>query len=325
MKTRITVAALLIALLGAAEAAEPVIFINLRLKAQTQAGLVRLKQIAAVTSEDHRLARRLSGAPITSTPFPGSRKYVDRQTVAERMADMGITPTRLQWGGAARVELTVNTVCITATQILNAARSYMAKALKDADDQMRWAPLRKPKDRLFAAGETVPKLSVMPTGVRPGAKVVRTFVRVIIDGESRATIPVPFKFVKTRRYVVARRRIERGRLIRASDLKIKTETATSHTASPRACTSLVQVIGKVATRRIQAGRAVTPQLVSRPMIVRRGETVVVNVVQGPLEVVSKGHALSDGKADDVINVRIASTSKILQGRVAGPGVVNVSL
>jgi len=325
MRSRILSAAIALALLGAAVEATPVLYVNLRVRAEASPGSALLRDLAVVTSPDAQQARRAGAVSIAPTPFPGQSVQVDRQTIAERLAARGIDSSRLRWGGAPVVRLAVKTVRVTSVQLLNAARAYLARSSSSKVPGKRWEPVRAPRDRLLAAGKAAPKLSVIPTSVRTDAAVVRTFVRIAINGKNLATVPVAFKAVRTRSHVAAARYIPRGRLLRASDVRLIEESASTAVYARRACSRLDQAIGKVAGRAIRAGQPVSLRLLAKPVIVRRGETVTVKLVRGSLEIVSRGEALADGRADDVIRVRIAATAKVLNAKVSGAGVVDVRL
>jgi len=326
MRRALDAACLLVfAALAAAEAREPALFINLRVRAEEPAGLVRLGQIAAVTSEDLQLARLAQGTPITSTPLPGSQETIDRQTIAERLCERGIPPDRLGWGGAPAVALMTRSVCVTSTALANEARRYVLAALPAGQTGGDWAVSQPPPDRHLAAGENPPVLSALPTGIAPGAQTVRVFVRILIDGETRTTVPVVLERVTRKAFVAAARDIPRGKVIDPADVALRTVAQTSPEVAPRACARLDQVIGKVAARGFAAGQPISPHHIANPVLVRRGEPITINLVNGSLEVTSIGMALNDGRLDDVINVRVADTSKVIQATVKSQGIVAVNL
>jgi flagella basal body P-ring formation protein FlgA len=81
------------------------------------------------------------------------------------------------------------------------------------------------------------------------------------------------------------------------------------------------VIGMASKRSVRAGQVVQKQWLIAPVLVRRGETVTILAINGPVEVSVVGEALEAGRRDDVIKVRNVSTGKVIRARVSDKGVV----
>jgi flagella basal body P-ring formation protein FlgA len=60
-------------------------------------------------------------------------------------------------------------------------------------------------------------------------------------------------------------------------------------------------------------------------VVKRGQQVKIAIKAGALLLTATGLAYNDGKLDQMIKVQNISSSKIILGRVAGPGLVEVML
>ena len=88
-------------------------------------------------------------------------------------------------------------------------------------------------------------------------------------------------------------------------------------------TDLKDVIGMVARRSVPAGAVLHPGLVQAPVVIRRGETVVLLARANGMEVRVEGRAMADGAVGDVIRVRNLSSGRVVEGVVVSPGVVEV--
>lgn len=86
-------------------------------------------------------------------------------------------------------------------------------------------------------------------------------------------------------------------------------------------TDASQLLGYEARRNLRSGQVLSANMVAPPMLVRKGEDVVIRVrVQG-VTASMKGQALSDGGKGDSIRVRNLSSGKELSAWVVEKGVV----
>ncbi|NOX92378.1 MAG: flagellar basal body P-ring formation protein FlgA [Gammaproteobacteria bacterium] len=85
------------------------------------------------------------------------------------------------------------------------------------------------------------------------------------------------------------------------------------------------VIGKILTRNLAAGHAITPKRIKAAILVRRGEKVTIVATVGMLKVKGKGKALKDAARGELVSVRNSQSKRIIQGIVTKPGTVNVQM
>ena len=84
-----------------------------------------------------------------------------------------------------------------------------------------------------------------------------------------------------------------------------------------------EVSGLHARRSIAAGEPLTPAVLRVPPLVRSGDTIAVTVRIGVVEVVGTGTASGSGLVGDTIRVRQPHSSRLLTGRITGPGAVEI--
>ncbi|WXL26037.1 flagellar basal body P-ring formation chaperone FlgA [Ectopseudomonas mendocina] len=83
-----------------------------------------------------------------------------------------------------------------------------------------------------------------------------------------------------------------------------------------------EVSGQGAKRRIREGQLITPSLLSTPLMIRRGDPVTIRASQDGISAATKGQALANGRAGEVIRVRNLSSEKVIEAKVLEPGVVS---
>ncbi|MEE9494037.1 MAG: flagellar basal body P-ring formation chaperone FlgA [Gammaproteobacteria bacterium] len=90
-------------------------------------------------------------------------------------------------------------------------------------------------------------------------------------------------------------------------------------------TDATHVAGMIARRSISANSILTPQMLKKPALVKRGESVTMMAESGPIKVRMTGEALSDGAKGDLIKIRTRGSKRIVDGTVMAKGVINVTL
>lgn len=84
------------------------------------------------------------------------------------------------------------------------------------------------------------------------------------------------------------------------------------------------LLGYTFRRRYPAGRALSLSMLSPPLLVRRGEDVLILSEAGGLSIRVKGVAMGNGELNQTIKVKNSRSNRIIQGRVNDVGVVKVS-
>ncbi len=114
--------------------------------------------------------------------------------------------------------------------------------------------------------------------------------------------------------VVAIRPIDRGSLIRASDVEIRSQNGR---VPSQAFDSLDRVVGMVAQRTIRPESVLLRSHVKAPLQVERGETVTVFARTAGIQVRTFAIAKQDGSMGDLIQVETADKRERYDARVVG--------
>jgi flagella basal body P-ring formation protein FlgA len=84
-----------------------------------------------------------------------------------------------------------------------------------------------------------------------------------------------------------------------------------------------QLENKQATRFLPAGVILSPRNVAEPMLIKRGEKIVISSGQTGFNVRMNGLAMMDGSKGQKIRIKNESSGRVISGVVVEPGVVSV--
>lgn len=121
--------------------------------------------------------------------------------------------------------------------------------------------------------------------------------------------------------VVADRALPRGTILTASD--VTTREIDISTLRGQAVNSRSQVEGMALRRAIAPGTPIGLDVLTAPVLVKRGDTVVLTAQRGPVAIRQQGVALQDGEAGKQIPVRNHSSNRVVQAVVTASGEAEV--
>lgn len=133
---------------------------------------------------------------------------------------------------------------------------------------------------------------------------------VMVSSQANVFLPAAF----------ASQVIERGQSIRAEQVRLQELNIGK---APRGFfNDLNAVVGQGAKRRIRANQLLSPGLLTRPTLVRRGQRVKIVASHDGIQASTQGEALENGQQDQVIRVRNLSSEKTIDAKVLEAGVVS---
>ncbi|UQG60931.1 flagellar basal body P-ring formation protein FlgA [Marinobacter sp. M3C] len=123
--------------------------------------------------------------------------------------------------------------------------------------------------------------------------------------------------------LVASRPLARGERLRADMLSQQTVVVN---ASRRGTIAEAQlIIGMEVRRSINSGSLITPDLLSAPDAVERGDHVMITASSGSFTVRSRGKALANAAIGEQVLVENLQSSRTIKGRVTAPGQVLIPM
>jgi flagella basal body P-ring formation protein FlgA len=285
-----------------------------------------LKSEATVTGDVVRIgdvvahAGIIAKVPIFRAPDLGFTGTVSADDIAEAVRTHAL--------------IGLDTAGITEVTVTRAARTIPAKDIEDAVAHALSVQynLGAPKNIAVTFDRDMRAMYVEPSALgEPRVARVNYDAR---SGRFDATLKIPTgtatrgtlrlygRAQATVDVVTVARKIERGVIVKASDVVIEPRPRAE--VGPDAVTSRDQVVGLAARTALQPGRPLRNAELTKPELVQRHETVTL-VYQVPgITLTVRGQAAEGGAQGDTISVLNEQTKRSVQGVVVGPGRVLIS-
>jgi flagella basal body P-ring formation protein FlgA len=148
-------------------------------------------------------------------------------------------------------------------------------------------------------------------------------LKISCDQQAIWSIYVPIQVSLYRPVVTAASPITRGLTITPSHLQLREMDISKLNGSY--FTSIDEVIGLEAKREIRPDSTVIATYLAPPIMIKRGESVIMTAKSGSLSVRIPATALKDGYEGEQISVRNKQSKRIVDARVMGPGRVSVTM
>lgn len=176
------------------------------------------------------------------------------------------------------------------------------------DRRLRLGRCEKPLEPSFpvatrAMGSVT--VSVRCPGAKPWTVMVRATIQQFVD------------------VVVAGHSLARNHVVGLDDIKM-VKSDISHLAGGY-FTSQDKVVGMVVKRPLRGGMVIGETMLMPPIVVKRGEKVVILAETGSILVRMSGVAVESGAVGKVIKVENLSSRQLIEAVVVSPGVVKVRM
>jgi flagella basal body P-ring formation protein FlgA len=302
------------------DAAASPLRIHLPREATVQGSLVTLGQISVIRGEP-AITAVASEIGMGQLSMPGQRAVLDRPTILSRLASNGIAARNVRLTGAEAVAVRRFHTVIGTEEFLEAGQAFLRKH-PPAPMICEVIPTVRPKD-LVLPGDMA-DLQVTPRFVRSGARGhVAVQIAVTADGNEVGTREITFRLKYRCHRVVTTAEVAEGTVLTAENVRM--ETVSSDQPEPAGWRP---PYGLVTVRKLAEGTEVRPDMVSAaqsPVLVRRNETVLIQLELPGLTVTAMGTALQEGRTGDYVKVRNADSSRIIICKVSPDGSVEPML
>lgn len=221
--------------------------------------------------------------------------------------------------------LLVATFCIAdefqdQDQIISSAQAFLEQQLLDTQGQVGEVAMGRLDPRLRLAACSGKLEAFLPPGAR---EMGNTTVGVRCPTLAGWTLYLQARVMVQGQVLVTTQPLARGELLTEQNVRLVERDLAS---LPRGYFDDPQpVLGQQAKRHLAANTVLNPLLIESPRLVRRGEQVTLITGSKGFSVRSMGQALTDGSSGEVIRIRTNDSRRVVEGRVQGPGVVNVTL
>ncbi len=160
----------------------------------------------------------------------------------------------------------------------------------------------------------------MPQGSRRSGN---TTVGVRCTHDRPWSLFVPVRIKQMRDVVILRNNLSRGSILGHADLDLRRIDISSRTG--HYFQDPGEVVGRVLTRAVRAGRQLQRHDIAAADIVQRGEQVTLVAETQGFAVRMQGKALTNGSRGELIRVKNVTSSRIIEGIVMAPGIVQVKM
>ena len=129
------------------------------------------------------------------------------------------------------------------------------------------------------------------------------------DSLPRWTVYVPIKIKVLAKVLVSKRSLARHQSLQASDVHLA-EVDISRVRSEY-YTKATHLVGQIMNRHLRPGEIIKKNDLSAPILIGKGNTVMIHVSHGNLKVSMKGVALENAKQGELVSVRNLKSGKIV--------------
>lgn len=134
---------------------------------------------------------------------------------------------------------------------------------------------------------------------------------------------VAFKVMNKKKVYVLNENMNKGDIITSDKITVKEVILNEDKRNYP--TDREDVVGKLLKRDLNAGSAITKDVIEDHFVIKRNDIVSITIEHKRLLVKAKGRAIDRGKIGDVIRVKNLTSQKEVLGRVTGSGIVNVEM
>jgi flagellar basal body P-ring formation protein FlgA len=311
-----------------AQGREPVASVKIRLTEHVQVSdpLVRLGDIASLTTYDLASMRRLMELTVGRVPRTSQSVVLDREVLAKWIrVQAGLLDSQIQWQGANSMEVSVRTRKISGEEIANVAE----KALKT-----QLANQQPPGARIEIQATTIPRdLLVTETSIELKARTasfnavsprMTVWVDVLVSGRPVQAMPVVFDVAVYAPVAVVTQDLPSGAALVPQAMVVREKNITGLTTPALLDTLQSQSPERRVRRPMRAGDVVTIANTETTPAVARGSWASLDSHQVGVNVQSRVEVLQDGYTGQTILIKSRHSRTPLTARVAGPGRLEIA-
>lgn len=199
------------------------------------------------------------------------------------------------------------------------ARTFITREIA-ADFPKHEITVSKLDPRLKLAACDAPLEGFLPPG---GHLLGNITIGIQCRGSKPWTVYVPATVKAMRQVVIAKRPILRGSTIGREDIALDEREISSKSGGY--LLDPAQVLGKIATRPLSPATALTPKMLSAPLLVRRGQRIIILAQGAGIEVRMRGIALMDGAKGQWVRAKNTVSKRTVEGWVINPGTIRVNM
>jgi flagellar basal body P-ring formation protein FlgA len=270
--------------------------------------------------ESTAVTKSLATAIIGESPHPGESLLFNAVEIRDQILRQTALPHTTLWTGSSVVAVSRPGQEVLPDDLLNALDTFLDNnqhALPQAE--IRFLPRSLPLP--FKVPEGNLSIEVIPSNPSIlGSSRISFIVRV--DGKTRENLSMQGQLQALAPVAVAKSSLRRGTILTPENIVSSIKDLAEH-KDP--VTDLRTVLGKRLKRSIREDNVINASDVDFPPLVMRGQLVKILFNHKNIHISATGIANMNGKMNEIIQVRNASSNKLIFCRVTAPGIVEVAI
>ena len=294
--------------------------IRIRKRAEVAGSQVQLGDVAEISGVPAEEVEQFARVPVCASPLPGASKLIKADYLVARARQQSVPIDGMTIEGAGSVNVTSlagNTLTseLLVQQLEEYIRGEMPWSYDEAEILCHPAgrPLKLPAGKMEVAIRHQSEYPFVGEGVFPAV--------VTLDGRRVRSLFLKATVEVYKPVMVAREHIARGSAL--SGERVAGQTVALSTLRGGYFLERDALAALQARRDIVPGTVIAAEMVERPLLVRRGDDVMLKYNTSRIEVAVKMRARATGRLGDMIAVENRSSRKVLSAVVTGPGEVEI--
>jgi len=285
--------------------------ITLSPEARVRGAEIELGAIATVEGEDADQVARVRALKLGYAPAPGYSRVIAAARVAVDVKRM-VANVEVTTAGAAACRVTPQTEVITGAQLADAARAEIVRWTNGRDAE--FSLVAALGDLEIPSGEKSIDVRAVLSESVTRAGPINVPVRVTIDGQLHRTVWSNWTVTLFEEVNVLKSPLRAGDLL-TPELFERKRVAITSAEGPDAPAPLGLTAGARAARDMPAGATLRLSDMSRSTLVKRGDTLFLEIRRGSITARVAANADEDGRAGDRIRVTLIDTGKSMNAVV----------
>lgn len=284
---------------------------------------IELGEVATLSGADINTLTTLENMALTTAPTPGYRRVIDRNDILMRIRSV-LPGIEVTFTGRTAVSVFPETVIVDAGSIVEAVEAELIEARGNRD--ITWVPTRVitalevPRDD---QGTGMPKLEVDLGQTDLNSGLLKVVIHIRIGGVVYRRIYAEWRISVWEELPVLTRDVPAGSSVSPANFRLQRIEVPSD-----ASTTILQpasTTGAIAKRNLTAGNYVIEDDVTRPKVIKNGDTIVLLVTKGSIRVKVPVIALETAGIGDIIRVRRTDKGVELKAQVTASDLVVLDL
>lgn len=293
--------------------------IKVKNRSEVDGDKVYLRDIATFSPANDSRINKLQAIEITTSPAPDSLRKINKDFIMYKMANFTNAEKDITLTAPDTVTIERSAQVIGKETLKEIFRDYVMDNAPWDSEQIAIDRINTPPSVALPKGDLEWEVHEKQNNNFIGNFSI--LIDFMVDGDSLRKIIVSGKISVFKEVVKAARNINRGDIITSEDITLVSEKIKY--ARKDFVTSTKELIGKRATRRIQADQTIKSGMFEVPPAVEKGDRVVIKAENNELLITATGKALEEGCVGDHIRVVNIGSGREIIGTVKGAELVAV--